>query len=157
MGQLSQIRESRRKSQEEARSAIPADQRSEPSPAATITPCPRCSGSSYWESIYQDGVLRCDTCEPAPTEEIVGRRVGQQPEADASEHTPTLADQLSDPDRFVEFRTREGAYGIALRGWDNPSSPNYNQRACAYAAIGVTAYDRSLDQLQDEWREEIVQ
>lgn len=71
------------------------------------------------------------------------------------------ADSNGDPgcqdnyDRFVEFRTVDGRRGWALRGWDNPRSPNFNLRLVQAAGIGWEAADRILDDAQAELRVEM--
>lgn len=126
-------------------------------PAEKIRACEKCGNANFWESIYLDSVLRCETCEPAPSPAMVGRWVGPAAELlqqvnNQAEHEP--AD--TDPDRFVEYITADGRRGLALRGFDNPRHTNYSQRTCAYVAIGVAQYDAELDQLQGEWRTEIL-
>jgi hypothetical protein len=39
-----------------------------------IGPCPACGCPLAWESIYRDGVLKCEQCHPAPSRRIVGER-----------------------------------------------------------------------------------
>jgi len=39
-----------------------------------IGPCPTCGCPLAWESIYRDGVLKCEQCHPAPSRRIVGER-----------------------------------------------------------------------------------
>lgn len=58
-------------------------------------------------------------------------------------------------DRFVEFRTVDGRRCYALRGWDNPKSPNFNLRLVQAAGIGWEAADRLLDDAQAELRAEM--
>lgn len=126
-------------------------------------PCHQCNGKAFWESIYADSVWHCETCDPAPMPEIVGKRIGQQ-SAPALEHqdkpqqtvqgVASLADDLAD--QFTEFITADGRTGIARRGYDNLRSPNYNQRVCAYVAIGVAEYDRAAEKMQPAWRAEMV-
>lgn len=110
-------------------------------------PCPWCNGKAFWESIYADSVWHCETCDPAPMLEIVGRRIGQPKKLEphdeplqATQGVTSLADDLAD--QFTEFITADGRTGIARRGYDNLRGPNYNQRVCMYVAIGVAEYDR---------------
>lgn len=122
--------------------------------------CEKCGCPDLWESIYGDGVLRCDLCEPAPTPGVVGRRIG--PAAAELEHAepPGTADDLpvgADPaDRFIEFISADGRTGLALRGFDNPRSSNFSPRICSYVDIGCARYERLIDSLQATWRIEIV-
>lgn len=161
MGQLSKIRESRQKSREEALATLPTP------PAAIQEPirktCEICGGENFWESIYLDGELRCERCEPAPAD-MVGRWVG--PAAELLQQTKQGEDrgdgELCEPgtdsaDYFVEYVTADGRRGLALRGYDNPRHANYNQRACAYIAIGVDAYERELEAIQAEWISHVIQ
>jgi hypothetical protein len=39
-----------------------------------IGPCPTCGCPLAWESIYRDGVKKCEQCHPAPSRRIVGER-----------------------------------------------------------------------------------
>lgn len=41
-----------------------------------ISPCPTCRGIVFWESIYRDGVFRCEVCEVPPSPRMIGRRIG---------------------------------------------------------------------------------
>jgi hypothetical protein len=60
-----------------------------------IGPCPTCGCPLAWESIYRDGVKKCEQCHPAPSRRIVGERwaivtAGVEVLADGSIHgTPT--------------------------------------------------------------------
>ncbi len=127
--------------------------------------CEICGGENFWESIYLDSVLRCETCEPAPAPDMVGRWVGpaaqllhqadHQGEAQG-EDQPANYEPGTDPaDRFVEYVTACGRQGLALRGYDNPKHVNYNQRTCAYVTIGVDAYEQISSELHDEWHKEL--
>ena len=40
----------------------------------TAKPCPTCGCPLAWESIYRDGVKKCEQCHPAPSRRIVGER-----------------------------------------------------------------------------------
>lgn len=44
----------------------------QPAPSTPAHPCPACGSYLAWESIYRDGVLRCDQCFPAPSAAMVG-------------------------------------------------------------------------------------
>jgi hypothetical protein len=44
----------------------------QPAPTSPAHPCPTCNSHLAWESIYRDGVLRCDQCELAPSAAMVG-------------------------------------------------------------------------------------
>lgn len=127
--------------------------------------CKKCGGRFFWESIYLDGVHRCEFCDAPPTPEIIGRWVGQQEALlEGAEHqdkpqqavqgVTSLTDDLTD--QFTEYITADGRTGIARRGYDNLRSPNYNQRVCAYVAIGVAEYDRAAEKMQPAWRAEMV-
>lgn len=41
-------------------------------PTTPACPCPTCNSHLAWESIYRDGVLRCDQCEPSPSPAMIG-------------------------------------------------------------------------------------
>lgn len=43
-----------------------------PVPSTPACPCPTCNSHLAWESIYRDGVLRCDQCEPSPSPAMIG-------------------------------------------------------------------------------------
>ncbi len=151
MGMMSQIL------QGEKKTAVAV---AEPKPAAADVNqvCPICGCPDLWESIYADGVLRCDLCEPAPTPSIVGRRIGlaaaelELAEQGSTEDLPLGTDPA---DRYVEYVTADGRTGVVLRGYDNVHGANYNQRICAYVAIGVERYEQALDAMQEQWRREI--
>lgn len=122
--------------------------------------CAWCAGSRFWESIYLDGILRCEVCDPPPVEDMIGRRIGQPVAAPMPEPSaPVTGDELATRireqlDRMVDVRLPDGRWALALPGWNVPSHANYNPRMCAYADPdrGVERYDVSLGQLQDEWR-----
>jgi hypothetical protein len=40
-----------------------------------IGPCPTCGCPLAWESIYRDGVKKCEQCHPPPSRRIVGERL----------------------------------------------------------------------------------
>ena len=159
MGLMSQILQS-----EPKKFQLPAKienriEKSTEKPIAEKTACEKCGCPDLWESIYADGVLRCDLCEPAPTPDIVGRRVGlaaETLELDERQGSTDDVPQGSDPaDRFVNYVTADGQTGMALRGWNDPRSANYNQRLCMSVCIGAKRYKQLLDEWQDELREEI--
>lgn len=156
MGVMSQILQS-----EPRKKIAPA----EPPKSVEQPACKICGGLNFWESIYLDGTLRCETCEPAPTPDMVGRWSGPaaellqqanraEPQSEPGEHYEPGTDPA---DRFVDYVTADGRKGLALRGFDNPRHANYNQRVCMYVAIGVTETEQRLDELQSEWRTEILQ
>lgn len=42
-------------------------------PSTPAHPCRTCGSYLAWESIYRDGILRCDQCHPAPSPAMIGR------------------------------------------------------------------------------------
>jgi len=69
-------------------------------------------------------------------------------------------DLRDDTDRFVEIRGGDGrrlaVTGWALRGWDNPKSPNFNLRLVQATELGFEQADRVWDDAQGELRAEML-
>lgn len=55
-----------------ATSAIVATSTAPNTPATPAVPCATCNSHLAWESIYRDGVLRCDQCSPPPSPAMIG-------------------------------------------------------------------------------------